>query len=156
MGYHGYIVERLICSIWFMWQGHIYVKDKGANLNTFTIVMTNIVSYTSFVLTMPYFATCYGHAMSKCCQYVTNDLKLCWNEKCFNQRTIISSSKDHYMDKKSGQKTCRDAYFCPWKLKTYVKILFASKVILFKETLEFKNVINLCYLQQLYLAKQNS
>jgi hypothetical protein len=52
------------------------------------------------MLTMPYFATCYGHAISKYFQYVTNDLIMCWNEKGFNQKTIISSSKDHYMDKK--------------------------------------------------------
>ncbi len=77
-----------------------YVKDKGVNLNTLTIAMTKIVSYTLFMLTMPYFATCYGHAISKYFQYVTNDLKMCWNEKGFNQKTIISSSKDHYMDKK--------------------------------------------------------
>lgn len=29
------------------------------------------------MLIVPYFATCYEYAMSKCCQYTTNDLKVC-------------------------------------------------------------------------------
>jgi hypothetical protein len=28
-------------------------------------------------LPQPYVAIYYGHAMSKCCQYATNDLKIC-------------------------------------------------------------------------------
>lgn len=33
------------------------------------------------------------------------------------------------------------------KPKTLMKICFASKVIMFKETLEYVNVINICYTQ---------
>jgi hypothetical protein len=54
--------------------------------------------------------------------------------------------------KKSGKgrhewvKVCRDAFLHhPRKLKTPIKTQFASKVILFKETLELKDAINLCY-----------
>jgi hypothetical protein len=36
----------------------------------------------------------------------------------------------------------------PWKLKTLVKIQFASKVVCIQETLEYATTINLCYSQQ--------
>jgi len=44
-----------------------YVKDEGANLNTFTTTLTNIVCYVYLLLPQPYVISCYGHAMSKCC-----------------------------------------------------------------------------------------
>jgi hypothetical protein len=52
------------------------VKDKGANLNTLTTTITNIVSCVPLVLLQPYVVICYGHAMFKCYQYATNDLKV--------------------------------------------------------------------------------
>jgi hypothetical protein len=54
-----------------------YVKDESANLNTFTMALTNNVSCDPFMLPQPYATICYGHAMFKCCQYVTNDFKVC-------------------------------------------------------------------------------
>jgi hypothetical protein len=42
-----------------------YVKDEGANLNTLTTTLTNIVSCSPISLPQPYVANCYGHAMSK-------------------------------------------------------------------------------------------
>jgi hypothetical protein len=65
------------CSFWFVWQNnHVHVKDKGGNLNTLTNVLTNIISYFPLLLAKPYAARCYGHVMSKCCQYAINDLKM--------------------------------------------------------------------------------
>jgi hypothetical protein len=43
----------------------------------------------------------------------------------------------------------------PQKLKTFVKIKFASKVILFQECLEFKDAINLCYTKLLHCKIPN-
>ncbi len=54
-----------------------YVKDEGANLNTLITTLTNIVYCVPLQLPQPYATICHGHAMSKCCQYVTNDLKVC-------------------------------------------------------------------------------
>jgi len=54
-----------------------YVNNKGANLRTFTTALTIIMSCILLMLIVPYFATCYEYAMSKCCQYTTNDLKVC-------------------------------------------------------------------------------
>jgi len=48
-------------------------------------------------------------------------------------------------DDKKGHKTCLYVGVCPQKLKSPIKIQFASKVMLFHETLEFKHVIAFCY-----------
>jgi hypothetical protein len=40
----------------------------------------------------------------------------------------------------------------PWKLKTPMKTHFASRVVLFQDTFEFKNVIVFCYGRQQLLA----
>ncbi len=53
------------------------MKDENANLNTFTMALTNNVFCDPFMLPQPYATICYGHAMSKCYQYVTNDFKVC-------------------------------------------------------------------------------
>ncbi len=51
------------------------MKDGCANLNTFKMILTRIVFCVSFMLLQLY-VVCYGHAMSKCCLYATNDLKV--------------------------------------------------------------------------------
>jgi hypothetical protein len=151
MGYHGYVVERLaqfgLCD-----KVISYVKDKGANLNTLTIAMTSVVSYTSFMLTMPYFATCYGHALSRCCQYVANDSKVCWNE-----RTIISSSKNHYMDKKKGAKNLQRCIFLPLE----IEIFYQDSICIQSHSFQINFGIQGCHQSMIfaknhYLAKQNS
>jgi hypothetical protein len=58
-----------------------------------------------------------------------------------------------YMDKKAkkesnnGKEIAKNASFHLQKLKTIMKTYFTSKNLLFKETLEFKNGINLCDLR---------
>jgi hypothetical protein len=44
-----------------------YVKDEGANLNTFTMALMSIVSCVPLMLLQPYVTISYGHAMFKCC-----------------------------------------------------------------------------------------
>jgi len=62
----------------------------------------------------------------------------------FYQDCSIFSIEDNFTwTKKSGKgrqewaKACKDSKRCIRKLKIHVKTQFASKVILFKETLEF-------------------
>jgi hypothetical protein len=43
---------------------------------------------------------------------------------------------------------CREASLPPRKLKTLVKTKFASKVILFQETLEYPRATTICYNHQ--------
>jgi hypothetical protein len=58
-----------------------YVKNESANLNTPIVALTSIVSCVPPLLPQPYATNYYGHAMSKCCQYATNELKVCGSMK---------------------------------------------------------------------------
>jgi hypothetical protein len=68
-----------------------YFKDKGVNQNTFTTTLTIIVCCVLLLLPQPYIVSFYGHAMSKCCQYVTNDLKVCGGMKEVSIKKVQSS-----------------------------------------------------------------
>ncbi len=59
------------------------------------------------------------------------------------QKTITWTKKSG-KGRQKWQKTCLDMDIHPHKLKILVKTRFFSKVILFQETLEFKNIIA-CY-----------
>jgi hypothetical protein len=61
-----------------------YVKDEGGNLNTMTNALTFIVYYEALGLQTPFVVSCWGHAMSKCTQYATNDAKV------FTRVTFVS------------------------------------------------------------------
>jgi hypothetical protein len=54
-----------------------YVKTEGSNLTIMTIASISIVSYKVLGLTTPFTRSCWGHAMSKCCQYAIDDTKVC-------------------------------------------------------------------------------
>jgi hypothetical protein len=90
------------------------------------------------------------------CQSVVNMLLMTLRyvvecERFFIKDALSSLQKIITWILKSGKgkhewdRACKDASFCPQKLKTPMKTRFASKIILFKETLEFKDAINLCY-----------
>ena len=53
------------------------VKDEGANLATLAAVLNFVVTCKPLGMIMPYDNTCFGHAISKACQYVTMDEKVC-------------------------------------------------------------------------------
>jgi len=53
-----------------------YIKDKATNLNTLPIVLTFVVSCPLLQLSSLFNGTCFGHVMSKACQYATNDSKV--------------------------------------------------------------------------------
>jgi hypothetical protein len=52
-------------------------KMKEGNLSTKTTILTSLVSCEVLGLTTPFVGACWGHAMFKCCQYATNDSKIC-------------------------------------------------------------------------------
>jgi hypothetical protein len=60
-------IERSIHPLWLVWQEYAYITDKGANLNTLTNALTNIVSCVPLMLLQLYAGNCYAHVMSKCC-----------------------------------------------------------------------------------------
>ncbi|KAJ7538060.1 hypothetical protein O6H91_11G033100 [Diphasiastrum complanatum] len=132
-----------------------YVKDEGANLNTMTNALISVVDCEPLNLCEPYAGNCFGHVMSKCCQYATNDAKVCAGMKSISLKEAQTSlQKTITWTKKSGKgrqewtKACIDSGLRPRKLKTPVKTRFASKVILFQETLEFREAIITCYSRQ--------
>jgi len=69
-------VNEVLTKHGFNAQVITYVKDEGGNLSTKTNVLTTIISCEVLGLTTPFVGACWGHAISKCCQYATNDSKV--------------------------------------------------------------------------------
>jgi len=61
-----------------------YVKNESSNISTMTNALTSIVSCKLLRLTMPFIGSYWEHAMSKCGQYATNDIRV------FTRLTLIS------------------------------------------------------------------
>lgn len=53
-----------------------FVKDEGSNLTIMATILQSIVDCEPLKLLRVYDGTCFGHLMSKACQYVTNDDKI--------------------------------------------------------------------------------
>ncbi len=53
-----------------------FVRDEGNNLGTMAVTLRLIIDYGLFKLLRVYEGTCFGHVMSKLCQYVMNDNKV--------------------------------------------------------------------------------
>ncbi len=93
--------------------------------------------------------------MLKACQYAMNETKVgaCMKEVSLKnaqatfQKTITWTRK-FGKARLEWEKAYHEANMQHKKLKTLVKTHFASKVILFQETLEYVNVINIYYTQQ--------
>jgi hypothetical protein len=54
-----------------------YVKDEGSNLNAMTTTLKVVVNCKSFGLKNNFQGTCFGHVISKACQYGTVEEKVC-------------------------------------------------------------------------------
>ncbi len=54
-----------------------YVKGERLNLSTLTLTLTNVITCFFSQLSNPFVGSCFGHAMSKICQYAYDDLNLC-------------------------------------------------------------------------------
>jgi hypothetical protein len=93
------------------------VKDKGVNLNTLTTTFIKIILCDPLMITKLNFATCYGHAMSKHCQYGTNDIKVCGGIREFPSRMHNLLFVRLLLEQKSKKgrqewaKTCRNPLF---------------------------------------------
>ena len=99
----------------------------------------------------PYASVCFGHMMLKAYQHATTEEKVCTsmkeviikNVETTLQRTIMWTKKS----RKSNTewiKACEEVGLPNRRLKTLVKTRFASKVVLFQETVEYASAINLC------------
>jgi hypothetical protein len=68
-----------------------YVKDKGTNLFIMTNVLKQIVSYERLGILAPFESVCFGHALSKACQYATFGEKINSSLQHVNIKFVQSS-----------------------------------------------------------------
>ncbi len=50
-----------------------FIKDESMNLSTMAPIIHSIIDYEPLKILKVYNSTCFGHVMSKACQYVKND-----------------------------------------------------------------------------------
>jgi len=90
-------VKSLLDSFGLLDKVIAYVKDERSNLNTLIFALTSIFSCITLQQACPFVRSCFGHAMSKATQYVTNENNACvgflevsFSEaQSFLQKTII-------------------------------------------------------------------
>lgn len=112
-----------------------YVKDDSSNLATLVASLSSMVTYRPFGMALPHVGTCFGHAMSKACQYATMNEKVCRGVSKVRiskaqvalQKTI-TLTKNSRMERQEWDKVCIDASPPSRKLKTPVKTRFALKL----------------------------
>jgi len=71
------IVKPLLAQYKFIKKIITYMKDEGNNLNTLASTFLQVVNYELLQLTSPYVGACFGHTVSKTCQYVISNDKIC-------------------------------------------------------------------------------
>jgi hypothetical protein len=50
-----------------------FIKDKSINLSAMATILHSIIDYEPLNIIRVYEGTCFGHVMSRACQYATND-----------------------------------------------------------------------------------
>jgi hypothetical protein len=53
-----------------------YMKDERSNLKTWASALNLIIFCVSLAMLKPFDQVCFGHALSKACQYATMDNKV--------------------------------------------------------------------------------
>jgi len=53
-----------------------YVRTKAQNLSSLTLMLVSVVICSPFQLATPFVRSCFGHVMSKACQYALDDFKV--------------------------------------------------------------------------------
>jgi hypothetical protein len=106
------------------------VKYKGKNLATLNSSLLDIVSCGVLQLERPYSGVYFGHVMSKMCHYAINENVVCQNvkEAQTTLQKVITWTKKLNQGRQEWEATCCEAGLFPQKLKTPIKIKFASKV----------------------------
>jgi hypothetical protein len=69
-------------------------------------------------------------------------------------KRLLHGQKQSNKGRQKWEKACIECGLLPQKLKTPIKTRFASKVIMFEKTLEFKQTIITCYKRQKTIALQ--
>jgi hypothetical protein len=71
-------VKELLLSYNLLDKIITYVKDKGGNLSSLARTLSFVVSCAPLKLAIPWQGSCFGHVFNKTCQYVCNDVIICF------------------------------------------------------------------------------
>jgi len=111
-----------------------FVKDKGNNLSIVVVALLSIIDCEPFKFLWVYEGTCFGHVMSKVCQYVMNDDKVLMSltlasvkDAQTSLQKVITWTKKSRKGRHEWEKACINSGMRPWKLKTLVKTKFNCK-----------------------------
>jgi hypothetical protein len=66
----------LLDKISLLHQVIVVVNNEDINLSIMVATMHSIINYEPLKILNVYEGTCFGHVMSKACQYMTNDNKV--------------------------------------------------------------------------------
>jgi hypothetical protein len=66
------------------------MKDEDTNLSTLTNVLKHIVTCEELGMHAPFEGVCFGHALSKACQYATSNDKVSYGLQPMNIKTTRS------------------------------------------------------------------
>ena len=91
------IVKMLLSYFYFTNKVISYVKDEGSNLRTLALTLTLVVSCKPLALLQPYLGVCFGHIMSKACQYSKTIQKFVWEwSRCPLKKLKLTCKKQLY------------------------------------------------------------
>ncbi len=150
--------ESLLSKFGLMHHVIAFMKDESNNLSTMATTLLSIIICQPLKLNQVYEGTCFGHVMSKVCQYDNKvykglmqvDVK---DAQAILQKTITRTKKSS-KGRQEWEKVCIECGLLFRKLKTLVKTRFSFKVIMFEKTLEFKQAIITCYERQKTIVLQ--
>jgi hypothetical protein len=132
------------------------MKDEGNNLSTMGTTLCSIIICQPLKLNQVYEGMCFGHVMSKACQYDNKVFKGLMQVDVKDAQVVLQKTitwtKKSSKGRQEWEKACIECGLLFRKLKTLVKIRFAFKVIMFEKTLEFKQAIITCYERQKIIA----
>ncbi len=145
-------VKELLLSYNLLDKLITYVKEKGGNLSTHARSLNYVDNCAPLKHVAPGQGSRFGHAFSKATNMLLMMQQICLSFQEVNLKATRSAlQKTITWTKKSNKgwsewkRACLDVGLRHPKLKTPVKTRFASKVILFQKTLEYRDAINLCY-----------
>ncbi|KAG0584835.1 hypothetical protein M758_3G242300 [Ceratodon purpureus] len=124
-----------------------YVKDEGSSLDIVTTALASVVS-CEVLDSEPFIGTCFGHALTKCCQHATDDSKVCAGLKAVNLKDaqaslqkFITSIQHSRKGRQEWAKACAEKQLSQRMLKPPVKTRFASRALFFQESLDYIEAI---------------
>jgi hypothetical protein len=128
------------------------LKNQGLNLGALESALCCVVSCELLNLSKPHARSCFGHLMSKCCQYARSKDKMCINITDVLLKDIQTTlQKTITWTKNFGKQKHDDieVHLHAQKLKMLVKTHFISKIIVFLKTLKCINMMNIWVKTQL-------